>query len=136
MMLFATIFKKEGQHLSSFLSQILIGLCQPTLEMISSDFIQYPDFREPFFKLVQNIINHCTQGMFELNGQMFETIIHTVIFAMKHEKPEVMEIGLKCMFDLNDNVAPVQSVCSVFYVSFYNLIIKETLNVMSDCRHL
>lgn len=67
---------------------------------------------------------------------MFETIIHTVIFAMKHEKPEVMEIGLKSMYDLNDKVSPVSSVCTVFYVSFYNLIIKETLNVMSDCRHL
>jgi hypothetical protein len=70
--------------------------------MISQDFASYPEFREPFFILVKNIINHCTQGMFELQGQMFETIIHTVIFAMKHEKPEVMEIGLKSMFDLND----------------------------------
>lgn len=68
MMLFATIFKKEGQHLSPFLAQILIGLCQPTLDMIKHDFTQYPEFREPFFKLVQNIINHCTQGMFDLEG--------------------------------------------------------------------
>lgn len=67
---------------------------------------------------------------------MFETIIHTVIFAMKHEKPEVMEIGLKSMFDLNENVGPVDSVRTIFYVSFYTLIIKETLGVMSDCRHL
>jgi hypothetical protein len=32
--------------------------------------------------------------MFELDSQMFETIIHTIIFAMKHDKPEVMDIGL------------------------------------------
>lgn len=67
---------------------------------------------------------------------MFETIIHTVIFAMKHEKPEVMEIGLKSMYDLNDKVSQNPSACTIFYVSFYTLIIKETLNVMSDCRHL
>ena len=71
MMLFATIFNQEGEHLAGFLVDILCGLCQPTLEMISSDFISYPEFREPFFKLVHNIILHCTQGMFELQGQMF-----------------------------------------------------------------
>ena len=71
MMLFATIFNQEGEHLAGFLVEILCGLCQPTLEMISSDFISYPEFREPFFKLVHNIILHCTQGMFELQGQMF-----------------------------------------------------------------
>ena len=67
---------------------------------------------------------------------MFQTIIHTVIFAMKHEKPEVMEIGLKSMWDLNDRISSVSSVCTVFYVSFYTLIIRETLSVMSDCHHL
>ena len=55
---------------------------------------------------------------------------------MKHEKPEVMEIGLKSMWDLNDRISSVPSVCTVFYVSFYTLIIRETLGVMSDCRHL
>ena len=33
------------------------------VEMIMNDFIQYPEFREGFFKLVQNIIKHCTQGL-------------------------------------------------------------------------
>jgi exportin-1 len=55
---------------------------------------------------------------------------------MKHEKPEVMEIGLKSMWDLNDRISSVPSVCTVFYVSFYTLIIRETLAVMSDCHHL
>lgn len=55
---------------------------------------------------------------------------------MKHEKPEVMEIGLKSIYDLNDKIAPEDSVRTIFYVSFYTLLIKETLGVMSDCRHL
>ena len=46
--------------------------------------------------------------MFELDAQKFQTIILTVIFAMKHEKPEVMEIGLKSVWDLNDKVSSVQ----------------------------
>ena len=62
--------------------------------MIKNDFMSFPEFREGFFKLVHNMIIYCTEGMIQLDPERFQTIIHTVIFAMKHEKPEVMEIGL------------------------------------------
>lgn len=68
LMLFAVVMKKEGEVLSGFLNQILFSLCQSTLEMIQADFVSFPEFREPFFKLVHNIINHCTQGVFELDS--------------------------------------------------------------------
>mmetsp|Transcript_1723 Transcript_1723/g.2241 ORF Transcript_1723/g.2241 Transcript_1723/m.2241 type:complete len:251 (+) Transcript_1723:1974-2726(+) len=71
LMLFATVLKKEGTQLVSYLPNIMNGLCQPTLSVISSDFTTFPEFREPFFKLVQNIINHCTQGLLNLEPQMF-----------------------------------------------------------------
>lgn len=74
--------------------------------------------------------------MFDLDSQMFETIIHTIIFAMKHDKPEVMEIGLQSMYDLIDKIGCVPQVCTIFFTSFYTLIIKETLAVTSDCAHL
>ena len=74
--------------------------------------------------------------MFELDSERFETIIHTIIFAVKHEKPEIMEIGLKSMWNLNDKVSLHQHVCTIFYKSFYTLIIQEIIMVLSDCRHL
>jgi len=104
--------------------------------MIMNDFLQYPEFREGFFKLVQNIIVNCTQGMLELEGSYFSTIIHTVIFAMKHEKPELMEIGLNSMYELNDKICSVVQVSNIFYKSFYTLITREVLTVLTDCRHL
>ena len=55
---------------------------------------------------------------------------------MKHEKPEVMEIGLQAMWDLNDKISSSPHICTIFYVSFYSSIIRETLEVMTDCRHL
>lgn len=63
LLLFATILKKQGDFMSQFLENILQGLCQPTLDVIMHNFYDYPDFREPFFKLVHNIVNHCTSGM-------------------------------------------------------------------------
>lgn len=74
--------------------------------------------------------------MLELDPAKFRTIIMTVIFAMKHEKPEEMEIGLKSMWDLNDKISCNPYVCNIFYTSFYSEVIKETLSIMMDCRHL
>ena len=62
LMLFAIILKKDGQTMAQndSLTAILTNLCQPTLNMIQVDYQSFPDFREGFFKLVHNIITHCT----------------------------------------------------------------------------
>lgn len=73
--------------------------------MIKDDFISNPEFREGCFRLVENIVKHCTAGLFQLTSDKFHTIIMTILFAMKHEKPELMEIGLETMHALNQLVA-------------------------------
>ena len=94
LMLFATMLKQDGQNLQGFLPAILNALCSSTLNMISNDFLSYPEFREGFFVLIRNIISYCTQGLIQLDPANFSTIIDTVIFGAKHEKPEVMEVSL------------------------------------------
>lgn len=73
--------------------------------MIQDDYISNPDFRDAFFILIQNIVQYCASGLFQLEADKFSTIILSVLFAMKHEKPEIMEIGLNTMFALNMTVA-------------------------------
>jgi hypothetical protein len=51
------------------------------------------------------MISFCPDGLFQLEGKMFETILHTVIYAMKHKKPEEMEIGLNSMIDLISKIS-------------------------------
>jgi hypothetical protein len=55
---------------------------------------------------------------------------------MKHEKPELMEIGLETMFALNSLVMGEPTVANIFYKNFYVLIIKDTLAVLTDYRHM
>jgi len=62
------MMKCMGLALSGFLESILSGLCQSTLEMIKADTASYPEFRQAFFKLIENIIKHCTQGYFQLGS--------------------------------------------------------------------
>lgn len=100
-MLFATIIQKNGQNLAEFLSQILFSLCQSTLEVIKYDFLNNPDFRIGFFKLIHSIINHCQVGLLSLEPQKFQTIIDSILFGIKHTKTEIMEISLQSLYDLN-----------------------------------
>lgn len=60
----------------------------------------------------------------------------TILFAMKHEKPEAMEIGLQTLHALNQLVASEPSVATIFFQNFYETIIKDTIAVMTDYRHM
>ena len=94
------MMKHMGENLAEFLPAILQTLCASTLNEIQNDFLTFPEFREGFFKLVMNIIKHCTNGLFMLDSDAFSRIVLTVIFAMQHEKPELMELGNDSMHAL------------------------------------
>ncbi len=83
--------------------------------MIKDDYVTHPEFREGLFKLVENIVKHCTGGLFQLQAEKFRTIILTILFATKHEKPELMEIGLETMQALNSLVMGEPNIASIFY---------------------
>ena len=136
LMLFATMMKKMGDSLSGYLERIIVCLGESTLNMIKDDCVLYPEFREVLFRLVENIVKHCTSGLFQLSSDKFENIIMTILFAMKHEKPELMEIGLETMQALNVLVAAEPQVVTLFYQRFYVLILRDVLTVMTDYSHM
>jgi hypothetical protein len=84
---------------------VVFGLCESTLQMIRDDTISYPEFRQNFFKLIQNMIKHCTAGCFQLESDRFNTLVLTILFSMQHVKPENMEIGLETMSALTTLLA-------------------------------
>ena len=83
-----------------------------------------------------NIIKHCTNGLFALDSAAFNNIVLTVIFAMQHEKPELMELGLGSMHALICILKESPQTATNFYQFFYTQIMKENLAVMVDYRHM
>ena len=104
--------------------------------MIKNDYTSFPEFRESFFTLVEKMVKNCTSGLFSLDWSKFQTIIMTILFAIKHEKPEAMEIGLNTMNALNQLVAVEPMVTGVFYKNFYVIILKDLIMTMTDYRHM
>jgi exportin-1 len=85
---------------------------------------------------VEKIVKHCTGGLFALSSDKFHTLILTMLFALKHEKPELMEIGLETLHALNTLVATEPPTATIFYQNFYLTIIKDLLAVITDYRHM
>lgn len=47
-----------------------------------------------------------------------------------------MELGLETMQALNSLVITEPQIATIFYKNFYLLIIRDTLTVMTDYRHM
>ncbi len=135
-MLFANILKRLGELMGSFLQQILYSLCETTLSMIRDNYDNYPDFREAYFTLLQNIVKYCIQGLFTLEVPKFETMIWSIVWALKHTHPTLMELGLETMLSLISSVAEEQQVCTNFFVEYYTIILKDLLFIISDYQHV
>jgi len=108
---------------------------QSTLDMIIKEFQNFPEFRLNFFTLLKSIVEHCFQALFELDNERFKTVVNSIIWAFKHEKPELADIGLNTMIILIQNMSTDQSVLNQFMQTFYMPICQDIFYVMTDTLH-
>ena len=125
-----------GENLTNEIPAIIEGLCQSTLAMVKNDFLSLPEFREGFFSLTMNIVKHGTTGLFNLQPQTFQEMVQVIIFAMEHEKPDQMDLGLQSMHALLCIVKQNSQISNSFYESFCTMILQETLKLVTDYRHV
>ena len=98
--LFAIIINSFGGHLVAHIPSIVSNLFSSTLQMISSNFVDYMDFRRGFFTLIKNIVLFSMKGLYSAGEQDFKTFIDSIIWAFKHDIPDLAEIGLQAMSEL------------------------------------
>jgi hypothetical protein len=55
---------------------------------------------------------------------------------MQHVKPELMEIGLEAMHALLEILSSEPQTATIFYQNFYLLILRDTINVITDYQHM
>ena len=59
-----------------------------------------------------------------------------VIFAMQHEKPELMDLGLQSLHAMTVLLHDQPALATDFYKFMYTQLLHETLTVMIDYRHV
>lgn len=133
--LFAAIIQTLGQSITSYIPDIIKNLFESTLGMIDQNFQDYTDFRRGFFTLCKNIVFYSVEGLYTSEEQLFQIFINSIIWAFKHDQPELAELGLSAMSELITQVSFKFEVCNPFFKTYFMPILQDTFFVLTDGTH-
>jgi len=86
---------------------ILEAVFECTLSMITANFTTYPDVRLNFFKMIQALNEHCFAALFSIAPSHQKFVVHSIVWAFRHQERNICETGLDILQQLLNNVAAV-----------------------------
>lgn len=132
----ASIISRFSSLMSDKIAPILDAVFECTLNMINKDFVEFPEHRVNFFKLISAINVNCFDALMRLNRLHFKLIVDSCVWAFKHAHREIAETGLKICYDLLKNISASSSaVASSFYQAFYLSLFTDIFYVLTDGEH-
>lgn len=133
----STLISKVGHMIPDGVVLILQHMFECTLDMIKNDFVEYPEHRVEFYKLLKEINNHSFQALLQLSGDAFQSLINAALWAFKHNNRDVEENGLSLTLELIENVEKLGDTpfTKAFYQNFYFQILSDTFYVITQPDH-
>lgn len=131
------LVSKAGHLLSDGVVLILQNVFDCTLDMIKNDFVEYPEHRVEYYKLLKEINAKAFSALLELSGEAFQSLINAALWALKHNNREVEENGLSLTIELISNVEKLGNTpfTKAFYENFYFQILSDTFYVLTQPDH-
>jgi exportin-1 len=131
----ATIISRFSLLMNDKIAPILDSVFECTLNMINKDFVEFPEHRVNFFKLISAINVNCFDALLRLNRIHFKLIVDSCVWAFKHAHREIAETGLKICYDLLKNISGAASAAPSFYQAFYLSLFTDIFYVLTDGEH-
>ncbi|KAK4992394.1 Karyopherin transporter [Elasticomyces elasticus] len=132
----STLINKLQGMMTSKVIAILDHVFMSTLDMIKSDFSNYPEHRVEFFKLLRVINLKCFPALLELQGDGFKSVVDSCMWASKHDNRVVEGEGLNMLLELMSNIAESNpNTCNAFFQQFFFSIMEDVLFVLTDSDH-
>jgi len=104
--------------------------------MINKEFVEFPEHRSGFFKLVRNINLHCFQALLLLDTNQFKLFVDSIVWGIKHTMRDIAEISLHILLDLFRNFTKSDpQTSSVFYQNFFLSLLQDVFFVLTDSDH-
>jgi exportin-1 len=135
LLLLAESIKILGKNSSELLSTSLPLVLAAVLPMITQDFNSYIETRLSFFSLLQSIASNCFEAFLSIPADVFKTIVDCIIWAMKHETPNIHELGLETLITLLENINRNDQFLQTFYKFYFANLINDLLFIMTDKLH-
>mmetsp|Transcript_84517 Transcript_84517/g.196513 ORF Transcript_84517/g.196513 Transcript_84517/m.196513 type:complete len:1110 (+) Transcript_84517:232-3561(+) len=134
--LLATLAARLSESISQEVTKIFHMVFECTCDMIKGDFQSYPDHRAKFYDLLKAINSHCFQALFFLSEGQLKLYVDSLIWAVKHEQPQVADSGLQILAQFLERLlsGPPQ-VYVPFFKQYYFTLLQDVLCVLSDTFH-
>ncbi|GAA5797538.1 nuclear export factor CRM1 [Helicostylum pulchrum] len=132
----STIIDKLQGSMTRRVPIIFEATFEPTLNMITKDFAEYPDHRTGFYSMLRTINRHCFPALLELAPAQFKLFIDSIVWGFKHTMRDIADLGLDICGELIDNISRTDpSVAGAFYQSYYLSILQDIFFVLTDRDH-
>lgn len=132
---FTTSIVVLKELMAPHISNIMDAVFEKTLEMISTNMLDYPEHRMEFFKFLHEANQHCFHSLFNIPSHFQKLVVDSIVWAFKHTERNISETGLEILLALLENLAVNPAVAQPFYVSFLVPLIHDVLGVMTDRLH-
>ncbi|CEP20119.1 hypothetical protein [Parasitella parasitica] len=109
-----------------------------TLPMITSNFVDYPECRHEFYRLLKVLNKRCFLDLFQ-TPDLFQIDMDSIMWGTKHTMREISQIALQTCLHMVGEVSRMEDedVSSQFFETYYVRILTDILEVLvdPDCRN-
>merc|ERR1719375_390004 len=134
--LLATLASRLSESISQEIARIFEMVFECTLDMIKGDFQSYPDHRVKFYELLKAINSNCFEALFYLPEARLKLYVDSLIWALKHEQPQIAEMGLAILSQfLEKLLRGSPQVYIGFFKQYFFTLLQDVLSVITDTLH-
>lgn len=132
---FSTAISVLRDLIAPEIPRILNAIFEKTLEMITTNMLDYPEHRIGFFKFLHEANQYCFYALFSIPSHLQKLVIDSIVWAIKHTERNISETGLEILLALLQNVSLNQQISEPFYSSFMIPLIQDVFGVLTDRLH-
>lgn len=114
--------------------RILEAVFECTLQMITTNFEDFPEHRINFFMLLKAVNTHTFSALFNIPPAHQKLVVDSVVWAFRHTERNIAETGLEILYQLLQNVGSTQF-AQGFYQSYLTSLVQDVLVVLTDRLH-
>mmetsp|Transcript_11887 Transcript_11887/g.20775 ORF Transcript_11887/g.20775 Transcript_11887/m.20775 type:complete len:629 (+) Transcript_11887:55-1941(+) len=133
--MFAACVEKLQGLMAPSVPRIMAAVFECTLQMITTNMLDFPETRTNFFLFLKAVNQHCFEALFSIPPEHQKLVVDSVVWAFKHTERNIAETGLEILMELLQNVGRAPAVAQGFYQSFLLALIQDVLAVLTDRLH-
>uniref|UniRef100_A0AC35THU4 Importin N-terminal domain-containing protein n=1 Tax=Rhabditophanes sp. KR3021 TaxID=114890 RepID=A0AC35THU4_9BILA len=122
-----------GTSMAEFVNGTFDCLFMPTLNMINTDLIAYPEHRVNFYKFLYAITCSCPKAIVGIPQNQMDVVLQAVIWGAQHQVREVAETAIELLNEIFDAALLLEMPAKKdFFVGHYIVVMESVLGLVCD----